>query len=359
MKLQRADRSDSALSETVRQWRAIMNRDRAFDGRFVFAVRSTGVYCRPSCPARRPSRHQVLFFPAPRAAADAGFRPCRRCRPDQTHPQKALVQRICVAIDAHPDSAARLKELGAAVGMSPFHVQRIFKRTMGISPRQYAMARRLHHFKQNVRNGHDVTSALYEAGYGSSSRLYEESNARLGMTPATYQSGGKGMLISYSISNSPLGRVLIAGTRRGLCFLSLGSSDKPLEQALRKEYPKAEIKREPMALKDWVGVVLSHLKGRQAALDLPLDLQATAFQWKVWKQLQRIPLGETRTYSQIARSLGKPRANRAVARACATNRVSIVIPCHRVVREDGGLGGYRWGLQRKQALLEMEKSAAS
>lgn len=339
-------------------WQAVLNRDPQFDGRFVFAVRSTRIYCRPSCPARRPRREQVAFFPVPEAAERAGFRPCRRCRPrTAAHPQAELVQRACRLIEAGLEEPLTLARLGRELGLSPHHVQRTFKRVLGITPRQYADACRLSLLKARLAKGDDVTTALYAAGYGSSSRLYERAPAQLGMTPATYRRGGQGMRIGYVTVASSLGRLLIAATARGLCAVSLGDTDGLLEAALAQEYPNAEIRRDRNGLSRWVNLLLAHLRGRQPRLDLPVDVQATAFKRQVWEALRRIPYGETRSYSEVARALGRPGAARAVARACATNPVSLVIPCHRVVREDGSLGGYRWGLERKHALLAQEKAS--
>lgn len=340
-------------------WRAVAARDTRSDGRFVYGVRSTGIYCRPSCPSRRPQRAQVQFFAVPEAAERNGFRPCRRCQPRNAtrSPQAELVARLCRYIEAHLDGAVPLESLAAQAGIGPHHLQRTFRRVMGISPRQYADALRLRRLKKQLRKGDDVTTALYEAGYGSSSRLYERSDAQLGMTPATYRRGGRGMRIGYTIVNCPLGRLLVAATQRGVSAVYLGDSSRPLEAALREEYPRAEIYHDSNGMSHWLRALLRHLAGQQPQLDLPVDVQATAFQRRVWDALRAIPYGSTRSYSQIARSLGRPTATRAVARACATNPVSVVIPCHRVVREDGGLGGYRWGLNRKRALLEQERSA--
>ncbi|HYM11226.1 MAG TPA: bifunctional DNA-binding transcriptional regulator/O6-methylguanine-DNA methyltransferase Ada [Bryobacterales bacterium] len=339
-------------------WRAVAESDRRFDGAFVYAVRSTGIYCRPSCPSRRPRREQVVFFAAPESAERAGFRPCRRCRPgDATaQPQAELVQRVCHYIDAHPDDHLTLQTLGALAGASPHHLQRTFKRALGITPRQYAESRRVGRLKAGLRKGHSVTRALYDAGYGSSSRLYERSNARLGMTPATYRRGGEHMHIKYTITDCPLGRLLVGATERGVCAVSIGESDRKLETFLRDEYPRARITRDANGLQQWATAILQHLHGRQKQLDLPVDVEATAFQWRVWEELKAIPYGATRTYSEVARAMGRPTATRAVARACATNPVAVVIPCHRVIRTDGGLGGYRWGLDRKKALLAQERA---
>jgi len=348
------------------RWHAVLARDACLDGRFVFAVRSTGIYCRPSCPSRRPRREQVVFFARPEAAERRGFRACRRCRPGDAingSPQAALVRRTCRAIDEHlrenSEGAPSLATLSAKTGLSPHHLQRTFKRLMGISPRQYADAKRLGVLKTQLRKGDDVTTALYEAGYGSSSRLYERANGQLGMTPATYRRGGQGMQIGYTIVDSPLGRLLVAATKRGISALYLGDSDAKIESALRHEYPNAEINRDQNGMGIWVRAILKHLRGLEPRLDLPVDVQATAFQRRVWEELRAIPYGSTRSYSEIARAIGRSKANRAVARACATNPVSVVIPCHRVVRKDGNLGGYRWGLNRKEALIEHERKAAT
>ena len=336
-----------------RYWKAVLSRDAASDGVFVYAVRSTGVYCRPTCPSRRPRREQVVFFPAPDDAERAGFRPCRRCRPRR--PASALVERLCRYIEAHRDEPLTLGSLGVQASLSPHHLQRVFRRAVGVSPRQYADALRLASLKTSLREGHDVTTALYDAGYGSSSRLYERAPGRLGMTPATYRRGGQGMRIGYAIVPCPLGRLLVAATPRGISALSLGDADAALIAALKQEYPNAEIRPERNGLGRRIDAILKYLEGRRTDLSLPVDVQATAFQQRVWEELRRIPYGSTRTYSQVAQSLGRPAATRAVARACATNPVSLVIPCHRVVREDGGLGGYRWGLERKRALLDQER----
>ena len=339
-------------------WRAVVSRDSAFDGVFVFAVTSTGIYCRPSCPARRPHPRNVQFFAGSEAAEQAGFRACRRCRPQEA-PRSAeseLVGHVCRLIEEAEGRVARLADLARACDASPTHLQRTFRRVMGISPRAYAEAVRLRRLKTQLRQGDNVTTALYEAGYGSTSRLYERSNHQLGMTPATYRRGGRGMEIGYTIAPSSLGRLLVAGTPRGISAVYLGDADERLEAELRREYPEAKIAKNSAAVSGWVKELVRHLSGKQPKLYLPLDVAATAFQRRVWEHLQDIPYGTTRTYSEISRALGRPSATRAVARACATNPVSIVIPCHRVVRRDGSLAGYRWGLERKQALLEREQT---
>jgi len=356
--LQRSGNWKSRVVEENTFWRAALERNADFDGVFVFAVRSTGIYCRPSCPSRRAARKHVVFFPLADDAEAAGFRPCRRCRPREAasrNPRVELVHRVCRAIEASPDGALSLRALGARTGVSPYHLQRTFKSVMKITPRQYADSLRMEGLKRRLRQGQDVAGATYDAGFGSSSRLYERASGHLGMTPATYRRGGRGMDIGYSIVDCALGRLLVAATERGVCAVSLGDSDSVLEAALRAEYPNAQIHPDESRGK-WVSALLSHLNGSQPTLTLPVDLQATAFQRRVWEELRRIPSGATRSYSQVARAIGRPTAVRAVARACATNPVSVVIPCHRVVREDGSLAGYRWGLKRKRALLDKEKN---
>lgn len=347
-------------------WRLVMAHDRTADGAFVYAVRSTGIYCRPSCPSRRPRRTQVSFFALPEAAERAGFRECQRCKPRNagTHdPKVCVVAQVCREIEARvagggatDDSPITLSALSSHAGMSSHQLERTFRGIMGITPRQYADERRMSSLKSRLRKGADVTTALYDAGFGSSSRLYERAPAQLGMTPATYQRGGRGMSLAYTISDSPLGRLLVAATQRGISAVYLGDSDARLKAALKQEYPRAHIQEDKSGLGIWVRQILDHLAGREPHLDLPLDIQATAFQRRVWEELRRIPYGTTKTYTEVARAIGHPSAVRAVARACALNPVSVVVPCHRVVREDGKLAGYRWGLDRKQRLLEDEKA---
>jgi AraC family transcriptional regulator of adaptative response/methylated-DNA-[protein]-cysteine methyltransferase len=276
---------------------------------------------------------------------------------DSADPHIGTVRAACRYIEDHLEEPLTLPVLGEHVGLSPAHLQRVFKRVTGISPRQYADACRLGRLKARLKTRRTVTMAMLEAGYGSSSRLYERAAQQLGMTPATYRRGGRGMQIRYTLVDSPLGRLLLAGTERGVCAVCIGDADRPLEAALRSEYPEADVERDDAALHPLTGELLEHLSGQRPHLELPLDVQATAFQWRVWQELQAIPYGETRTYREVARAVGRPAAVRAVARACATNPVAVIVPCHRVVRTDGGLGGYRWGLARKEKLLEQEKAA--
>ncbi len=341
-------------------WQAVVAKDARFDGQFVFAVSSTGVYCRPSCPSRRAHRERVKFFELPEAAEQAGFRACLRCQPRRARimdPQVELVQRVCRLLNANESESLKLAELATQAGVSQFHLQRTFKRVMGISPRQYLAARKIDNFKTLVRKGESVTTSLYESGFNSSSRLYEHAAEELGMTPATYSRGGRGVNISYTIASSSMGRLLVAVTERGICAVRMADNDAELEKDLRGEFPNAELKRDDSALRESVQKILNHLEKKEPRLDLPLDIKATAFQRQVWEHLRAIPYGQTVSYSDVAKALGKPGAVRAVGRACATNPVALVIPCHRVVREDKTLGGYRWGLDRKKKLLDHERRA--
>jgi len=339
-------------------WQAVTSKDAHFDGQFVFAVTSTGIYCRPSCPSRRANRERVKFFDLPEAAEQAGFRACLRCQPQRARvvdPHVELVQRVCRVLNASESETIKLTELASHAGVSVFHLQRTFKRVMGISPRQYLAARKFGNFKTLVRKGESVTSALYDSGFNSSSRLYEQAAEELGMTPATYSRGGRGVNINYTIVASPMGRLLVATTERGVCAVRMGDSDAELEKDLRAEFPHAQIERADSVLVEPVQKILNHLDNSETRLDLPLDIRSTAFQRQVWEKLRAIPCGETVSYGDVAKSLGNAGAVRAVGRACATNPVALVIPCHRVVREDKSLGGYRWGLDRKQKLLEQER----
>jgi AraC family transcriptional regulator, regulatory protein of adaptative response / methylated-DNA-[protein]-cysteine methyltransferase len=337
------------------RWRAVLARDRSADGLFVYAVRSTGVYCRPSCPSRRPHRDRVEFFDQPGEARQAGFRACRRCAPDASanDPWIEKIRRATVYlsnVEGHPS----LDRLASRLGGSPYHFHRNFKRIVGLTPREYADACRLQAVKDRLHRGMDVTCAMLEAGYGSSSRFYERAAPRLGMSPSSYRSGATGQSISYAIVDSALGNILVAATDRGICSVAMGASDEELTGSLKAEFPRAAIKRDAGALSSWTSAIVSHLEGRRPHLELPLDIQATAFQWQVWQALAAIPYGETRTYSEIAREIGRPSAARAVARACAANPVALAIPCHRVLPASGGAGGYRWGAKRKQELLRRE-----
>jgi AraC family transcriptional regulator of adaptative response/methylated-DNA-[protein]-cysteine methyltransferase len=355
-----SDEEVMKLSEETR-WQAVVGRDASLDGTFVFAVSSTGIFCRPSCPAKRPRRENVRFFDHATAAEQAGYRACLRCRPKAVdgNPQSALVRAICRYIEQHIEDRLTLGLLGKEFRLSPFHLQRTFKAALGVSPKAYIDACRLRQVKQNLQAGHSVTTSLYAAGYGSSSRLYERTATQLGMTPEKYRRGAMAAVVRYTTASSPLGRMLIAATDKGICAIQFADSDAELQQGLMREFPFAVRKRDDEAMAQWKLSLGRLIQGEETNPSLPLDIRATAFQRKVWEHLQRIPRGETRSYSEVARKIGMPKATRAVARACATNPVAVAIPCHRVVREDGELGGYRWGIQRKEQLLAMEKEAGA
>jgi AraC family transcriptional regulator of adaptative response/methylated-DNA-[protein]-cysteine methyltransferase len=343
------------------RWKALAGRDRAADGTFVYGVTSTGVYCRPSCPSRRPRADRVRFFDSTGEARQAGFRACKRCRPDTVGLAQPGVEAVRLAsayLAAHADQTVTLGHLGRIAAMSPHHLQRRFKAIVGLSPREYQAAVRADRLRASLRDGSDVTSAIYEAGYGSPSRVYEAAPTGKGMSLSAYRRHGEGMHITYSIVPSPIGRVLVAATANGVCSVKIGASDVALIQDLKREYSAAEVSAHARPRSEWVKAISDHLTGDQPALDLPIDVQATAFQWKVWRALQRIPYGETRAYADVARSIGKPKAARAVARACATNPVCLVVPCHRVVPSTGGTGGYRWGKERKARLIASEHKKA-
>lgn len=339
-------------------WQAVLSRDRRCDGMFVYAVSSTNVYCRPSCPSRRPVRHKVTFFESPQLAEAAGFRACLRCRPrspEGPHTEQQ-VDRACRYLDEHADEPTTLRQLAAAVGMSPYYLQRAFTRVVGVSPKEYRDARRMERFKELLKRGATVTSATYEAGYGSSSRLYERVNSTLGMTPSAFRSGGTGVTLRFTTVLTAVGRLLVAVTDRGIVAVRLGDTEEALVASLQHDYPNASLRRDTNGLKTHVRVILHCLHGSVAGDRAVLDVKATAFQRRVWKALQQIPRGQTRSYRELAQAIGQPTAARAVARACATNPIAIAIPCHRVLRGDGQLAGYRWGLQRKKRLLALERT---
>ncbi len=338
-------------------WDAVVARDPTRDGEFVFAVSTTGVYCRPSCPARRPRRNNVTFYSRPEQAEKAGFRACLRCRPRALsgNPQSDLAKEVCRYIEQHLDESITLERLGKAFRQSPFHLQRRFKAALGITPREYADSCRLRLLKRNLQAGDNVTRAMYDAGYGSSSRLYEKTASQLGMTPDKYRRGAIAATVRYACADSPLGRMLIAATDRGVCAIQFARSDGELIEGLKREFPFAARKPDEGGLKAWIAALLSKMSGKELSAALPLDIRATAFQRRVWTYLQSIPFGATQSYSQVAKGIGRPTASRAVAWACATNPVAVAIPCHRVVREDGNISGYRWGVERKKALLELEQ----
>ena len=351
----------SAVDEAT-AWHSVLNRDPAADENFFYGVTTTHIYCRPSCPSRRPKRENIAFFSSTEAAERAGFRACQRCRPNRPKSPNLAVQRARAYIDDHIgdlDERITLSLLSDHAGLSPYHLQRKFKETVGLTPAQYIRARKSEKLKTELKRGETVSRASFGAGYGSSSRAYEDAATLLGMTPATYKRGGAGARIEYALTKTSLGVLLVGATERGVCAVTLGDSETRLEEALSREYPAAERKRVgagSSSLQAWVEAIVAAVEGVALPTDVPLDVQASAFQWKVWRELQRIPFGETRSYSDVAAVIGAPRAVRAVASACANNRVALLIPCHRVVRQSGELGGYRWGLERKRRLLEKERA---
>ena len=343
------------------RWKALASRDSAADGTFIYAVTSTGIYCRPSCPSRRPRADRVRFFDTTLEARQAGFRACKRCRPDTVglaQPGIDAVRRASAYLSTHADQTVTLAHLARVASMSPHHLQRRFTAIVGLSPKEFHSAVRAGKLRTSLRDGRDVTTAIYEAGYGSPSRVYEAAPTGKGMSLSSYRRGGAGMRIGYSMIASEVGQVLVAATETGVCSVKIGNSESALAMDLRREYPAAEIEANLKPNSEWVKAIAKHLRGDVATLDLPIDVRATAFQWKVWRELQRIPYGETRAYAEIARSIGKPKAVRAVASACARNPVCIVVPCHRVVPKAGGMGEYRWGAERKQHLLNGEQRRA-
>lgn len=348
--------SDLLFITDKQRWEALLGRNPQADGSFFYAVKTTGVYCRPSCSARRPNRQNVEFFSTCAEAEYAGYRACQRCHPHQASyasPTPAAITCACRIIE-QSESPPVLRELAANVGLSPSHFHRLFKETLGLTPKAYAAACRTRRFQGELRKTQTVTEALYSAGYGSSSRCYEHAIDHLGMTPADYQKGGVGQHIRHALVECALGWLLVAATERGICAVEFSDQPDSLEEQLRLRFSAAEIHGTDLELSTWVKQVLKYLEEPSCGFDVPLDIRGTAFQRRVWQALQAIPPGSTRTYSEIAQSLGQPKAARAVARACAANALAVLIPCHRVVRGDGGLGGYRWNLQRKQALLERE-----
>jgi AraC family transcriptional regulator of adaptative response/methylated-DNA-[protein]-cysteine methyltransferase len=353
------------LAQDELRWQAVKTHDRSFDGKFYFAVATTGVYCRPSCRSRLPLRKNVSFFATPEEAERAGFWPCLRCHPasvSAADPALARIREVCDYIRSHAQESLSLAMLAERAGLSRFHFQRAFKKVVGVTPKQFADAHRLRSFRQELRKQPSVTDAIYEAGFGSSSRVYERVDTRLGMTPAEYRAAGKDVTISYVCVDSVLGRMMIGATDRGLCFIQFGESDEELLKMLHAEYTAASIEpmQEPFPteFESWMTALRRHLDGQEPRLDLPIDVRATAFQMKVWRYLQSIPYGSVESYAEVAAGVGQPGAARAVARACSQNRVALAIPCHRVIRGTGELGGYRWGLERKRVLIDLERRSA-
>jgi AraC family transcriptional regulator of adaptative response/methylated-DNA-[protein]-cysteine methyltransferase len=348
-----------------KQWQQVLERDAKADGQFVYAVKSTKIYCKPSCASRRPTRKQVSFFPSPAQAEAAGYRACKRCEPERTEakadPQAGAIAAVTEYLKEHAEERTRLADVVKATGVGKLTILRGFKRVLGVSPGQYAKEARLERFKDKVREPKKgkapITDAIYEAGYGSSSRLYEKSSAALGMTPRVMREGGAGLLIRYTTAASPLGRMLVATTDVGICSIAFGKDDKELVAELRGRFSKAQLvsaKGNTGWLADAVAFVTSQLSEHPLAATFPLDVRATAFQQRVWKALQAIPRGETRSYGSIAKELGMPTAARAVGTAIGSNPVAVVVPCHRAIRGDGSMSGYHWGVERKKKLLDAE-----
>lgn len=335
------------------RWQAVLRRDRTADGTFVFGVLSTGVYCRPSCPARRPLRKNVRFFRSPQEAERSGLRACFRCKPtDASAGKSALVQRLCRYMEANIDSKITLQTLSELAGMSRFHLQRVFTAELGVSPAKYLQACRFSQFKQALRKS-PVTTAWVEAGYSSSSRIYETARTRLGMAPSRYRHGAAEEELRFTIFDTSLGKMLLVASAAGVCSVQFTDS-ADAQRLLRAEYPKAVLKQDDEGLADWAAQMRALVAGEKTGHNIPLDIRGTAFQQKVWQQLQKIPSGSTKTYSDVARAVGHRSAVRAVASACASNRLAVVVPCHRVIHKNGSANGYRWGTQRKQKLLKAE-----
>jgi AraC family transcriptional regulator of adaptative response/methylated-DNA-[protein]-cysteine methyltransferase len=341
------------------RWTAVARRDRSVDGQFFYAVTSTGVFCRPSCPSRRPRRDRVRFFETAGAATAAGFRPCLRCHPMRgaEGSSAGAIRQATAYLSAHADEAIPLSALARIAGLSPFHLQRQFKKALGVSPREFQAACRAERFRHQLRAGRDVAGATYEAGYGSPSRVYESTPTGPGMSPAIYRRRGAGTRVGFVTVRCALGWLLVAATPKGICAVKLGDSAEALETNLRREYSDAQITANELVQRDWVESIAARVSSNGSDRSLPLDVRGTAFQCQVWRALQDIPRGRTRSYSDVAKAIGRPSAVRAVARACASNPVCLVVPCHRVVAKDGAVGGYRWGAARKQRLLRAESKA--
>jgi AraC family transcriptional regulator of adaptative response/methylated-DNA-[protein]-cysteine methyltransferase len=344
-------------------WQQVLQRDASADGQFFYGVKSTGVYCKPSCPSRRPERKNVSFYPTQAAAEAAGFRACLRCEPQRVapkaDPQAEAIAKAAEYLTEHAGERTSLDAVAQAAGVGKFAVLRGFKRVLGVTPGEFSRAQRKERFRDKVRTPKisraPITEAVYEAGFGSSSRLYEDADATLGMTPTAMKEGGAGETIRYAVAASPLGRVLVGTTERGLCAVLFADNEAEAAAELRERFPQAALRRDDAGLADAVRFVLGSLRETPTAAALPFHVRATAFQERVWRALREIPRGETRTYAQIAEAVGSPNAVRAVGTACGANMLAVVVPCHRVVGSDGKMTGYRWGVERKRRLLEMER----
>ncbi|WP_133649730.1 bifunctional DNA-binding transcriptional regulator/O6-methylguanine-DNA methyltransferase Ada [Paraburkholderia flava] len=344
----------TGYSTAAERWAAVTSRDTDADGTFFYGVKTTGVFCRPSCASRQPRRENVDFFASLDDARAAGFRDCKRCQPGRLPREIEIVNRACAALDADPQQRLTLAQLSDLVHVSPFHLQRLFKRVVGVSPRQYQAAQRGAALRDALGRGTAVTRASVDAGFGSPSRMYDTAAAELGMAPSDYRRKGAGVVVHYASAPTPLGLVLVATTDKGICKIAFGDDTHALVDELRGEFANAELIEDAAQLAPFVEQIGAYLEGTRRRVDLPLDIAATAFQQRVWDALRRIPYGETRSYSEIAAEVGSPRAVRAVASACASNPVALAIPCHRVIQKGGALAGYRWGLPRKAALLDAE-----
>ena len=343
------------------RWAAVAGRNAEAEGAFVYGVRTTAVYCRPGCASRLPKRENVAFFDTAGAAEAAGFRPCRRCRPDRDSPRRhraEVIARACRRIDT-AEEAPSLDELAAEAGLSRWHFHRVFKAALGVTPKQYAQARRMDRFRNGLAVDSSVTEAIYDAGFSSSSRAYENAATSLGMTPSAYKDGAAGLTIRHAAATCFLGPLLVAATGRGICAIEFGNDVEALVGRLRHRFPKARLEAADSRFSALVDRVVSLIDTPDARLRLPLDVQGTAFQQRVWAALRRIPPGTTATYAEIARRIGRPKAARAVGQACAANSVAVAVPCHRAVRGDGNIGGYRWGTARKRALLKREDTGSA
>ena len=349
-------KTENPFATDQARWQALVQRDSEADGLFFYGVLTTLVYCRPNCSSRRPNYENVRFFDTREQAEEAGFRACKKCRPHigaKSDRRDDIIVKACRIIDNAEDHVP-LKDLAAQLGLSAFYFQRLFKHSMSITPKQYAMQKRLKKVQARLKDGTSVTDAVFEAGFSSISRFYEISDRNLGMTPSQYRSGAAGIQINVTVAKFSLGWVLIGATGKGICAIELGDSPADLKARLRESFPNAVIRESGSRLDRWVKQVLSFLENPRQGINLPLDIRGTAFQRQVWHALRDIPVGSTASYSDIAEKIGKPTAARAVARACAANKIAVAVPCHRVVKKDGDLGGYRWGVEKKRMVLEKE-----